>query len=226
MKILLVEDDRAILQPLLCLLAADGWQLDCAGTVAQALEKVEVLSYDAALIDLGLPDGSGLGVSRALRQKGGAAILILTARADEASIVQCLEDGADDYITKPFHARELLSRLRAVLRRRAGSSLLLCGKLVVDTKGLRVRREGVPLALTAQEYRLLLLFLTHAGQVLTRERLLQELWDQGGNFVNGNTLTVTVKRLREKIEGQGGNALIQTVRGVGYRWEGDVYAQP
>ena len=224
MKVLLVEDDRAILQPLSCLLAADGWQLDYARTVAQALAKIEALPFDAALIDLGLPDGSGFTVSRALRRKGDAAILILTARTEEASIVRGLEDGADDYIKKPFHARELLSRLRAVLRRRAKSSLFCSGDLVVDAKGLRAWKDGAPLDLTAQEYRLLLLFLTHPQQVLARERILQELWDQGGNFVNGNTLTVTVKRLREKLDSEE-TTLIGTVRGAGYRWEAEVRAQ-
>lgn len=243
MKILLVEDEPAIREPLARLLTSEGWQVLCAGTQAQALELTETTALDAALIDLGLPDGDGFAVSRAVRAAGDAAILILTARTDEWSAVQSLEGGADDYIEKPFRARELIARLRAVLRRRAqnGTGRYLCRGLEVDLRAMQASLDGAPLELTAQEYRLLCIFLTHAGQVLERGQLLQLLWDQGGNYVNDNTLTVTVKRLREKLElpvqgkaappVQGKAAppdrpFITTVRGVGYRWEGEVYAKP
>lgn len=172
-------------------------------------------------------------MSRAVRAAGDAAILILTARTDEWSAVQSLEGGADDYIEKPLRARELIARLRAVQRRRAHTERCTCRGLVVDTRTMQASLNGAPLDLTAQEYRLLRIFLTHAGQVLERGQLLQLLWDQGGNYVNDNTLTVTVKRLREKLnppeqEKPGPPALpfITTVRGVGYRWEGEVYAKP
>ena len=291
MKILLVEDEPAIREPLARLLTSEGWQVLCAGTQAQALERVGQNTLDAALIDLGLPDGDGFAVSRAVRAAGDAAILILTVRTDEWSAVQSLEGGADDYIEKPFRARELIARLRAVQRRRAqnGKERYACRGLEVDLRMMQAFLNGTPLELTAQEYRLLRIFLTHAGQVLERGQLLQLLWDQGGNYVNDNTLTVTVKRLREKLEqaGQGtsgqlvragtgaqvrgraepavreeagppvqgrpgmpaqGNfgvtmqeepgpsvqgksappekPFITTVRGAGYRWEGEVYAKP
>ena len=289
MKILLAEDEPAIREPLARLLISEGWQVLCAGTQAQALELAEQHTLDAALIDLGLPDGDGFAVSRAVRAAGDAAILILTARTDEWSAVQSLEGGADDYIEKPFRARELIARLRAVLRRRAqnGKGRYICRGLEVDLRTMQAFLDGKALDLTAQEYRLLRIFLTHAGQVLERGQLLQLLWDQGGNYVNDNTLTVTVKRLREKLEpvqgkaersvrkkpepliqgeaepavdGSGGliqerpepavregvGELVQekpersvqekpqspdkpfiiTVRGVGYRWEGEVYAKP
>lgn len=225
MKLLLAEDEPAIARPLCRLLEAEGWRVLAAGTVAGALALIAREEFDAALINLGLPDGSGLAVSRALRQRGDAAILILTARTDEASVVQSLEDGADDYIEKPFRARELVSRVRAVHRRRRPAAIYRCGGLVVDACGLQSWRDGLPLALSAQEYRLLLLFLAHPGQVLERGQILQALWDQGGCFVNDNTLTVTVKRLREKIESESGPHIL-TVRGVGYRWEGEPDAQP
>ena len=224
MKILLVEDEAAIREPLACLLAADGWQVESAGTAAQALAILEGTAFDAALIDLGLPDQSGFAVMRAVRAAGDAAILILTARTDEWSAVQSLEGGADDYIEKPFRARELTARLRAVLRRRARTERYLCRGLEVDTRTMQARLEGQSLELTAQEYRLLLVFLTHAGQVLERGQLLQLLWDQGGSYVNDNTLTVTVKRLREKLK-TSDEPFISTVRGIGYRWEGAVYAK-
>lgn len=222
MKILLVEDEEAIREPLRCLLTADGWQVSCAARAAEAAALLAQAPFDAAIIDLGLPDGSGFDVIRALRAAGDAAIIVLTARTDEWSAVQSLEGGADDYIEKPFRARELAARLRAVLRRRARAAVYVCGDLEVDTRRMEARRAGRALELTAQEYRLLLVFLTHARQVLERGQLLQLLWDQGGSFVNDNTLTVTVKRLREKL----GAPFIATVRGVGYRWEGDVCAQP
>lgn len=233
MKILLVEDEPAIREPLARLLASEGWQVLCAGTQAQAMELLETNTPDAALIDLGLPDGDGFAVSRAVRAAGDAAILILTARTDEWSAVQSLEGGADDYIEKPLRARELIARLRAVQRRRAHTERCTCRGLVVDTRTMQASLNGAPLDLTAQEYRLLRIFLTHAGQVLERGQLLQLLWDQGGNYVNDNTLTVTVKRLREKLNppeqekpGPPSLPFITTVRGAGYRWEGEVYAKP
>lgn len=225
MKILLVEDEAGIREPLCALLKAQGWQIFCAGTAARAAQLAAQTPLDAALIDLGLPDGSGFDVIRAVRGAGDAAILVLTARTDEGSAVRSLEDGADDYIEKPFRARELIARLRAVWRRRARAACYRCGALELDCCAMQARMGGRPLELTAQEYRLLLVFLSHAGQLLERGQLLQLLWDQSGHYVNDNTLTVTVKRLREKLDLPQG-AGIATVRGMGYRWEGRVDAQP
>ena len=217
-RILLVEDEAAIAQPLQKLLERQGWLVTAAATVAGARKAMERESFDAALVDLGLPDGSGEEVCCALRGRGDAAILILTARADEGSVVRALEGGADDYIIKPFRAGELISRVKAVLRRRKGPELLCFGGLTVDRRSARVFVGEAQIPLTAQEYRLLLVFLSNPGQILERGQLLQALWDQEGNFVNDNTLTVTVKRLREKLaEGCGWH--IATVRGLGYRWE-------
>lgn len=219
MNILLVEDETAIAAPLASLLRGEGWQVDVCGRVDEALARLERNRFDAALVDLGLPDGDGAEVCRAVRCAGDAAVIILTARGDEASVVRGLEQGADDYVTKPFRSRELISRLRAVQRRRSPSPARL-GSLLIDRQAAQVRREGRVLALTAQEYRLLLAFAAHPGQLLERGSLLQALWDQGGSFVNDNTLTVTVKRLREKIDGPGAPR-IATVRGMGYRLEVD-----
>ena len=217
MRLLLVEDEDAIARPLSLLLVGEGWQVDrCAG-VGAALEKLEQVYFDAAVIDLGLPDGDGLTVCRAARGAGQPAIVVLTARADEASAVASLDAGADDYIIKPFRARELISRLRAILRRR-GSAVRRLGALELDTRAAQVRCGGELLLLTAQEYRLLLFFAAHPGQLLTRDQLLAALWDQGGSFVNDNTLTVTVKRLREKLSSPGAPQIV-TVRGMGYRLE-------
>lgn len=217
MRVLVVEDEEGIALPLARLLCAQGWSVVTAGTAAEALGQIEKNAFDAALIDLGLPDQSGYQVCRALRAAGDAAILILTARSDEDSVVRALEEGADDYVVKPFRARELASRLRAIQRRRGAKPMYHFGQLTIDPAAAQVYEGGVPLSLTAQEYRLLLFFVSNPGRVLERGVLLQALWDCGGNFVNDNTLTVTVKRLREKLGGEG--ARIATVRGMGYRWE-------
>lgn len=217
MRVLVVEDEKAIAFPLVRLLRAEGWTVVAVETAAAALEQIENVVFDAALIDLGLPDRSGHEVCRALRTAGDAAILILTARSDEDSVVRALEEGADDYIVKPFRARELASRLRAIQRRRGAKQAYRFGALRIDAAAAQVFMDEVPLALTAQEYRLLLLFVSNPGCVLERGALLQALWDCDGNFVNDNTLTVTVKRLREKLGDTG--TRIATVRGIGYRWE-------
>ena len=219
MNILLVEDETAIAAPLASLLRGEGWRVDVCGRVDEALARLEESGFDAALVDLGLPDGDGAEVCHAVRGAWDTAVIILTARGDEASVVRGLEQGADDYVTKPFRSRELISRLRAVQRRRSPSPARL-GSLLIDRQAAQVRREGRVLPLTAQEYRLLLAFAAHPGQLLERGSLLQALWDQGGSFVNDNTLTVTVKRLREKIDGPGAPR-IATVRGMGYRLEVD-----
>lgn len=217
MKVLLVEDEEAIASPLTTLLRAEGWIVETAATATCARELAAARRFDAALIDLGLPDGSGYEVCRAVRAAGDTAVIILTARSDEDSVVRALEEGADDYVAKPFRARELVSRLRAVLRRRGAKPVYACGALVVDANSAQITVDGRPAALTAQEYRLLLLLISQPGRVWERGQLLQTLWDGAGAFVEDNTLTVTIKRLREKLGPEGGR--IATVRGFGYRWE-------
>ena len=212
MTVLLVEDEEAIARPLATLLRAEGWTVETACTAAHARELAAACAFDAALIDLGLPDGSGYEICRAVWAAGDAAIIILTARSDEDSVVRALEEGADNYVAKPFRARELVSRLRAVLRRRGPKQVYAFGTLTVDARSAQVTVDNVPVALTAQEYRLLLLMVSQAGRVWERGQLLQALWDDGGAFVEDNTLTVTVKRLREKLGREGGR--IATVRGM------------
>ena len=220
-RILLVEDDDTITQGLRYALEQEGYALTTAATVADAKAALQTPQrFDLLLIDLGLPDGSGFEVCRFARDKGDAAVIFLTARDDEGNTVLGLDMGADDYVTKPFRIRELQSRIRAVLRRRAGTAVtLLPGGVRVDTKKAEVTRDNQPVPLSALEYRLLLVFLAHPGQVLTRSQLLSEVFDEGGNYVNDNTLTVYIKRLRARLETPGGPALIATVRGLGYRLE-------
>ena len=220
-RILLVEDDDTITQGLRYALEQEGYALTTAATVVDTKAALQTPQrFDLLLIDLGLPDGSGFGVCRFARDKGDAAVIFLTARDDEGNTVLGLDMGADDYVTKPFRIRELQSRIRAVLRRRAGTAVtLLPGGVRVDTKKAEVTRDNQLVPLSALEYRLLLVFLAHPGQVLTRSQLLSEVFDEGGNFVNDNTLTVYIKRLRARLETPGGPALIATVRGLGYRLE-------
>ena len=219
MKLLLVEDEEAIRAPLRCLLENAGWQVDTAAGVAEAREKLEQGGWDALLVDLGLPDGSGYTVCHAARRCSDAAVIILTARGDESSVVRGLDSGADDYVTKPFRAAELLGRLRAVQRRRGLHPAYRLGGLTVDTARACVLQHGREVALSATEYRLLLVFANNPRTVLTRERLLGELWDAAGEFVNDNTLTVYIKRLREKIENVSSQWALKTVWGVGYKFE-------
>ena len=219
-EILLVEDDDTIASGLRYALEQEGYALTLAATVADALEALKQHSFTLLLIDLGLPDGSGFDVCRVARRAGDAAVIFLTAHDDELSTVMGLDMGADDYVFKPFRIRELQSRIRAVLRRKGGTAVsTLPGGIRIDLKKAEVTRNGDPVALSALEYRLLLAFLAHPGQTLTRSQLLEGIFDEGGSFVNDNTLTVYIKRLRDKLEVPGCPPLIATVRGLGYRLE-------
>lgn len=218
-KILLVEDDRDIVDYLSSFLKNENFIVEAVAGQREAIEKLETREYDLLLIDISLADGNGYAVCAAAKEKSSAAVIFLTASGDEYSVVTGLDMGADDYINKPFRPRELVSRIRSVLRRTGKSQKLLKeGSITVDTvKGI-VYRNGEELALSALEYRLLLIFFNNKGVVLSRGRLLSEIWDVAGEFVNDNTLTVYIKRLREKIEEDPSHPeLIKTVRGMGYR---------
>lgn len=222
--ILLVEDDRAIVMGLTYSLEQEGYQVTVKEDCPSALKVLEEQTFDLCLLDLTLPGGSGYDVCRRVKELGDTPVIFLTAMDDEVNVVMGLDMGADDYITKPFRVRELLSRIRSVLRRarRGGENLhqLTIGSLTVNTQEARVWKRGEEAFLTALEYRLLLTFLNHPGQVLTRSQLLEGIWDVAGDFVNDNTLTVYIKRLREKLEDNPqAPQIIKTVRGVGYKLE-------
>ena len=222
--ILLVEDDRTIAVGLEYSLRQEGYDVLPCGTAALAKEAISEGRFDLAILDLNLPDGSGYDLCRLIRQQGKAPVVFLTAYDDEVNVVMGLDMGADDYISKPFRVRELLSRLRTVLRRSdsAGDAadVLRLGGVIIHTRQAKVTRGAEEVSLTALEYRLLLTLASHGGQVLTRAQLLEGIWDIAGEFVNDNTLSVYIKRLREKIEEDPQHPrLIQTVRGLGYRAE-------
>ena len=220
-RILLAEDDKTIVEGLSYALGQEGFEVCAADTLARAVGLLREKTFDLALLDLALPDGSGYDICRFIRRTRSATrVIFLTACDEETSVVMGLDMGADDYVTKPFRIRELLSRIRTALRRGNGASggELRLGEVGIDSKQAKVFKNGTEISLTALEYRLLLTFAQNAGQVLTRERLLEGIWDVGGDFVNDNTLTVYIKRLRDKIEDDPQQPrLIQTVRGLGYR---------
>ena len=222
--ILLVEDDRAIVMGLTYSLEQEGYQVTVKEDCPLAMAALQEQKFDLCLLDLTLPGGSGYDVCRRVKELGDTPVIFLTAMDDEVNVVLGLDMGADDYITKPFRVRELLSRIRSVLRRaqRGGENLhqLAAGALLVNTQEARVWKQGEEVFLTALEYRLLLTFLAHPGQVFTRSQLLESIWDVAGDFVNDNTLTVYIKRLREKLEENPQMPqIIKTVRGVGYKLE-------
>lgn len=222
MKVLLVEDDAMITSGLCYALEQDGFEVDTVSTVATAIQALRKSPYSLVLLDLGLPDGSGYTVCKAAKEDMDIPVIFLTAVEDEGNVVKGLDMGADDYITKPFRIRELLSRIRSVLRRyekRGGASdgVLQFGNVRILTREAKVQKNGQEVLLTTMEYRLLLCMAEHPGQVFTRSQLLEGIWDVSGDFVNDNTLTVYVKRLREKLEDDVTNpTLIKTVRGLGY----------
>lgn len=225
MKILLVEDDTMITSGLCYALEQEGFTVDTVSTVTAALSAIRREAYSLLLLDLGLPDGSGYTVCRAAKKEQDLPVIFLTAVDDEGNVVKGLDMGADDYVTKPFRIRELLSRIQSVLRRyekRGGGSdgVLRFGNVRILTREAKVQKNGKDVLLTGMEYRLLLCMAEHPGQVFSRNQLLQDIWDVSGDFVNDNTLTVYVKRLREKLEDDAANpTLIRTVRGLGYCME-------
>ena len=219
-KLLVVEDDRSIAVGLEYSLGQEGFGVTLCAGVADALEALKTERFDLAVLDLSLPDGSGYDVCRAIKRQGDMPVIFLTARDDEVSVVMGLDMGADDYITKPFRIRELTSRIRRVLRRagQGGSTLMEFGPVQINAALGKVYKNGQDVFLSALEYRLLMTLANHAGQVLSRNQLLESIWDVSGDFVNDNTLTVYIKRLREKIEDDPQNpVVIETVRGLGYR---------
>ncbi|MBQ6292724.1 MAG: response regulator transcription factor [Lachnospiraceae bacterium] len=217
-KLLLVEDDSALVRRLTEYLSAEGFRCISAGGQTQAVTAIDAEQPDLALVDITLAEGNGFAVCAYARGKG-VPVIFLTASSDELSTVTGLDMGADDYIAKPFRPKELVSRIRSVLRRSSGNhGEIALGELRVDSgKGL-VFRADRQIFLSALEYRLFMFFLNHRGQVLTREQLLDEIWDSAGEYVSDNTLTVYIKRLREKLEEDPQDPrLILTVRGIGYQ---------
>lgn len=218
-NILLVEDDKSIVVNLTEFLSKEGFSVKNANGQNKALEMIENEHFDLVLLDVSLAEGNGFAVCSAIKSDHDIPVIFLTASSDEFSTVAGFELGADDYIPKPFRPRELILRIKNILRLTGGSgSVTKLGDVVVDTvKGIATK-NGNDLYLSALEYRLLLVFINNRGAVLSRTQLLEAIWDIAGEFVNDNTLTVYIKRLREKIENDPQDPkIIKTVRGMGYK---------
>lgn len=213
--ILLVEDDAYLRRGLCELLVREGFSVHEGATVREAESLSIAQVFDLCLLDVALPDGDGISLCKSWRERGlQFPVLFLTARDEEMDIVRGLDAGGDDYLTKPFRMLELLSRIRALLRRADAQGYHGKG-LSIDLERMQVRLEGEAVLLTGTEFRILSALIRHAGRILTRSQLLEQIWDEGGQYVDDNTLSVHVSRLREKI----GAERIKTIRGVGYRWE-------
>ena len=213
-NILVVEDDKMIASGLVYALEQEGYTVAHSESVNEAVKAIASCKFDLAILDMQLLDGTGFEVREKL---ANVPIIFLTVVDDEASIVRAFEGGADDYVTKPFRIRELLARVKRTLGASNGEttiSTVKIGDIDIDTATGKVYKNNTTLELTALEYRLLLTFATHRGQILSRTQILESIWDSAGNFVEDNTLTVYIKRLREKI---GDSVNIETVRGLGYR---------
>lgn len=218
-KILVVEDDTLIVRNLSELLRQEGFAVTTASGQKEALQAAENVGFDLALLDISLLDGNGFSLCKSLKERYQLPVIFLTATDDEASVVMGLDMGADDYIIKPFRPMEMISRIKSVLRRTGRAQAVFeIGNLRVDSVRGTVHKNGKEVYLSALEYRLLLVFLNNRGVVLSRSKLLESIWDIAGEFINDNTLTVYIKRLRDKIEDDPQNAqIIRTVRGIGYK---------
>lgn len=226
-KILLLEDDISLVDGLKYSLKKNGFETEIVRTVSEALNSIENIGkYDLLILDITLPDGTGFDVCEAVRRQGQQVpIIFLTASDEEVNIIRGLDSGGDDYITKPFRLGELCSRIRALLRRagvsNAGNTTIIeCGDITIDLLGSRALLNSKNLELTSAEYRLLCLLVRNVNRIVTREIILRELWDEAGNFVDNNTLSVYVRRLREKVEADPSHPRhLITVRGFGYQWK-------
>ena len=219
MTIFVLEDDEAIGIGRSYTLQNENYEVTLAKTVKDAVEIICAKDFDLYILDLTLPDGNGYDICKLIKSKGDLPVIFLTAFDDEVNVVTGLELGADDYISKPFRVKELLARIRSVLRRysKEEETKIQIGDLTVNTAEAKVYVGSNEIILTAMEYRLLLSFINNRGKILTRQKLLEDIWDVDGDFVNDNTLTVYIKRLRDKIEKNSEEPeLIKTVRGMGY----------
>lgn len=215
-KILIVEDDSTISLGLSYYLKQEGYEVTVSDTYKMALEVIDN-SYDLVLLDLSLPDGNGFNLFKEIKNRVNVNVIFLTAVDEETSVVMGLDMGADDYITKPFKARELLSRIKNVFRR-SSPDVIRIGNITIDIRGAKVLKNGKDVFLTALEYKILLILALNPNQVFTREKILADIWDVNEEYVNDNTLTVYIKRIREKIEDDVLEPkIIVTVRGIGYK---------
>ncbi|KYH28345.1 MULTISPECIES: response regulator transcription factor [Clostridium] len=226
-RLLLVEDDKALSMGIEFTLKDEGYEVITAYTLEEGIYMFNKDKFDLVILDVNLPDGSGYNLCKHIRSKSDIPVIFLTALDEEVNVVLGFEMGGDDYITKPFRVKELLLRIRAILRRNskaeASGNKLISGDIIVDTSMALVKKKGQEVSLTAQEYRLLLIFMSKGNAVIKREEILKELIESKEVFFDENTLSVYIKRIREKIEDNSKNPeYIVTVRGLGYKWNKEV----
>ena len=225
-KILFIEDDLPLALGMEYTLKQEGFDVIHAKSLSEAREQYKKNEFNIILLDVMLPDGTGYELCKEIRENSEIPIIFMTACDEEGNVVMGLDMGGDDYITKPIRVKELVSRINAVLRRRGvvdkkqeNSNRIISGDIIVELLKYKVYKNGEVIDLTTIEYKLLLLLIKNNGNVLERNLLLERLWDTDSNFVDGNALTVYIKRLREKVEDDIKNPIyIETVRGIGYRW--------
>ena len=225
MNVFLLEDDKAIGIGLKYSLENEGYTVTIATSVKSAFEIINKEKFALYILDLTLPDGSGYDVCKKIKSIGDFPVIFLTAYDDEVNVVMGLELGADDYISKPFRVKELIARIKSVLRRynRESKGIINIGNVLINTNKATVFKNGQEVILTAMEYKLFLILLNNRGNILSRNKLLEYIWDVEGDFVNDNTLTVYIKRLRDKIEDDpSAPMIIKTIRGLGYVIENDI----
>lgn len=215
-NILLVEDNYTIIMGLKYSLEQENFKVISAQNVLEFNEKIDKNDIDLVLLDVSLPDGNGFEICKEIKSKKDIPVIFLTAQDEETSVVLGLDLGADDYIVKPFRTRELISRINSVLRRYGHneSNLIQYKNIKIDTSSAKVYKDNEQIIFTSLEYKILLMLFSNQNKLISREQLLEKIWDIAGNFVNDNTLTVYIKRIREKLEDE---TIIKTVRGLGYR---------
>ena len=218
-KILIVEDNELIATGIKDRLNNEGFLVDSSNNIKEAMQLLTSNKYNLILLDIVLPDGNGINFYKTIKELSNhTAVIFLTAKDTEDDIVRGLELGADDYIVKPFRTRELISRIRNVLRRSKNISTIQIGNIQFDRINNVIYKENNIVELTALEYKIFCILVDNLGKLVTREYLLGRIWDISANFVNDNTLTVYMKRLREKIEDDPNNPkIIKTIRGIGYK---------
>lgn len=221
-KILLVEDNETIILGLRYSLQQEEYDVHVATNIIDAKEKIDNNKLDLAILDISLPDGNGLELCKYIKEKVDLPIIFLTAKDEENDIIAGFDIGADDYITKPFRVRELISRIRTILKRYDKSevkeNMIEVNNILINTERAQVFKNGTEIIFTSLEYKILLLLFSNLNKLITREMILDKIWDVAGNFVNDNTLTVYIKRIREKLDDNEGE-IIKTVRGMGYKVE-------
>lgn len=225
-KILLVEDDSTLAMGIEYSLKNEGYLIDTAKNYKTGKELFDSQDFDLIILDIGLPDGNGFDLCKYIRKDKTTPIIFLTAKDEEVNIVMGLDLGGDDYITKPFRIKELISRIKAVIRRTGQSinrDMLISKDIKVSLLEAKVQKNNEIIWLTPSEYKLLIILMNNPHQAISRSKMLEKLWDIDGEFVDDNSLSVYIRRLREKIEEDSSNPkFIKTVRGIGYRWDEEV----